>query len=251
MAPLSFDFPGFLNTCTLSLTYRRIPTNLVAMESSAFLTGFRGTRAEVLVGLKKGQPLTAKELAEQFGVTPNALRRHLKELEAEGLVRYRREVRGVGGPVFAYTLTEHGERLFPRSYDTVLGEALEMVREQFGTAGVVELFRRRWEEIAERHKPELASLPLHERATRLAQLLTSLGYMAEATSGVPATLVEHNCTIRAVVDRFPEVCAAEQRFIQEVLGVEVTRQAHMAKGANCCEYCLQPVVQIESNQETQ
>jgi DeoR family suf operon transcriptional repressor len=208
------------------------------MEATAFLTGFRGTRAEVLVGLKKGQPLTAKELAEQFGVTPNALRRHLKELESEGLVRYRTEVRGVGGPVFAYTLTEQGERLFPRSYDAVLGEALEMVREQFGTAGVVQLFRKRWEDIAERHKAELETLSLHERAARLAQLLTSLGYMAEATNGIPATLVEHNCTIRAVVDRFPEVCAAEQRFIQEVLGVEVTRQAHMAKGANCCEYCL-------------
>ncbi len=208
------------------------------MESSAILTGFRGTRAEVLVGLKKGQPLTAKELAEQFGVTPNALRRHLKELEAEGVVQYQREVRGVGGPVFAYSLTELGERLFPRSYDVVLGEALEMVRSQFGTAGVVELFRKRWEDVTERHKPELAKLPLPERAARLAELLTSLGYMAEATNGVPATLIEHNCTIRAVVDRFPEVCAAEQVFIQEVLGVEVTRQAHMARGANCCEYCL-------------
>lgn len=208
------------------------------MESSAILTGFRGTRAEVLVGLKKGQPLTAKELAEQFGVTPNALRRHLKELEAEGVVQYQREVRGVGGPVFAYSLTELGERLFPRSYDVVLGEALEMVRSQFGTAGVVELFRKRWEEITERHKPALAELPLPERASRLAELLTSLGYMAEATTGDPATLIEHNCTIRAVVDRFPEVCAAEQVFIQEVLGVDVTRQAHMAKGANCCEYCL-------------
>jgi DeoR family suf operon transcriptional repressor len=192
----------------------------------------------VLVGLKKGQPLTAKELAEQFGVTPNALRRHLKELEGEGVVRYRREVRGVGGPVYAYSLTETGERLFPRSYDVVLGEALELVRSQFGVDGVVELFRRRWQEIADQARPELSKLPLQERAERLAALLTSLGYMAESVPGEPTTLVEHNCTIRAVVERFPEVCAAEQRFIQEVLGVEVTRQAHIAKGANCCEYCL-------------
>lgn len=64
--------------------------------------GYRGTRAEIIRTLKTSQPLTTKELATRFGVTANALRRHLKELEAEGIVRYRREIRGVGGPVFAY-----------------------------------------------------------------------------------------------------------------------------------------------------
>ena len=62
--------------------------------------GYRGTRGEILTALKMSQPLTAKELADKFGVTPNALRRHLKELENEGIVRYQSEIRGVGGPVF-------------------------------------------------------------------------------------------------------------------------------------------------------
>ena len=67
--------------------------------------GYRGMRGEILIALKKAQPLTAKELGERFGVTPNALRRHLKELESEGVVRYQREIHGVGGPVFAFSLT--------------------------------------------------------------------------------------------------------------------------------------------------
>ena len=53
------------------------------------------------------------------------------------------------------------------------------------------------------------------------------------------TLTEHNCAIRLVAERFPEVCEAEERFIEEVLGTEVTRQAHIAKGASCCAYCIQ------------
>jgi len=56
------------------------------------LSGYRGTRAELLLALKKEQPLTARELAERFGLTPNALRRHLEALEAEGVVRHRREI---------------------------------------------------------------------------------------------------------------------------------------------------------------
>ncbi|MEO6443633.1 MAG: helix-turn-helix domain-containing protein [Gemmatimonadaceae bacterium] len=213
------------------------------LGSALPIPGFRGLRSDILLALKKGQPLTAKELSAQFGVTANALRRHLKELEGEGLVRYRREIHGVGGPVFAYSLTDTGEGLFPRGYDSALNEVLELVRQQWGSDGVVELFRRRWTEIAEKAKPELALLPMHERTRRLAELLTSLGYMAEATEGSDgdeSTLREHNCAIRAVIDRFPEICVAEERFLEEVLGAHVTRQTHIAAGANCCEYCIHP-----------
>ena len=202
--------------------------------------GYRGTRGELLTALKMAQPLTAKELADRFGVTPNALRRHLKELEAQGIVQYRREIRGVGGPVFAFSLTEAGEALFPRAYERALAEVLDLVREQHGDDGLVQLFQRRWDEIARAARPELERLPVDQRATRLAELLTSLGYMAEAhvASGTLPVLTEHNCAIRLIAERFPEVCAAEERFIADLLGAPVTRQAHIAKGANCCEYCI-------------
>jgi DeoR family suf operon transcriptional repressor len=203
--------------------------------------GYRGTRGEILTALKKAQPLTAKELADRFGVTPNALRRHLKELEHEGIVRYQREIRGVGGPVFAFSLTEKGEALFPKAYEDTLADVLDLVRQEQGEEGLLRLFQRRWDDIARVARPELEQLPVEQRAARLAELLTSLGYMAEAhpVSGTLPVLTEHNCAIRVVAERFPEVCAAEQRFIADLLGTPVTRQAHIAKGANCCEYCIE------------
>ncbi|MGQ0642464.1 MAG: helix-turn-helix transcriptional regulator [Gemmatimonadaceae bacterium] len=202
------------------------------------LAGYRGTRGELLFALKRTQPVTVQELAEQFGVSATALRRHLKELEADGAVRYERVVRGVGGPVYAYSLTDAGEALFPRAYDQALTEALEVLRERVGVDGVVEVFRRRWEALAAERMPELSALPLAERATRLAELLSSLGYMAEAGAG-GGRLTEHNCAIRAVAERFPEVCAAEAKFLEEWLGAHVERTQHIASGATCCEYCIQ------------
>jgi len=203
--------------------------------------GYRGTRGEIITALKMAQPLTAKELADRFGVTPNALRRHLKELELEGIVRYQREIRGVGGPVFAFSLTENGEALFPKAYEDTLAGVLDLVRQEHGDEGLLRLFQRRWDDIAAVARPELEQLPVDQRAARLAELLTSLGYMAEShpVSGSLPVLTEHNCAIRLVAERFPEVCAAEQRFIADLLGAPVTRQAHIAKGANCCEYCLE------------
>lgn len=205
------------------------------------LPGFRGLRADLLVALKKKERMTAKELGEQFGLTANALRRHLKELEAEGIVQYRREIRGVGGPVYAYSLTPAGEALFPRAYAGALTQALEQLREQQGTEGVRQLFERQWAPIAEQAKVELSRLPLGERAQLLAELLTSRGYMAEvdAPRGGTPTIREHNCVVREVAERFPEVCAAEEKFLAEVLGVPVERHAHIASGGSCCEYCVQ------------
>lgn len=204
------------------------------------LAGFHGMRGDVLVALKKEQPLTARELAERFGVTANALRRHLKALEEAGLVRYRREVRGVGGPVYAYSLSEGGEGLFPRAYAAALTEALEAVREQQGDAGVVRLFHRHWSAAAAAARARLGAVPLDERVRTLAELLTEQGYMAEseATSATEARLLEHNCAIREVAERFPEACAAEAEFFEEVLGAEVRRRAHILSGCNACEYTV-------------
>src|SRR3712207_5517821 len=109
------------------------------------LVGYRGLRSDLLIELKRAQPLTAKELGARFGLTANALRRHLKALEEAGLVHYRREVRGVGGPRYAYSLSQDGEALFPRAHAAALVDALTFLREREGSEAVAAFFRRRWD----------------------------------------------------------------------------------------------------------
>jgi len=205
---------------------------------AASLSGFRGFRAEVLVALKKRQPLTARELAVQFRLTPNALRRHLKSLEEGDLVQYRPVVRGVGAPVFAYSLSEAGEALFPRAYEPALAEALDAVRAECGADGVRQVFVRRWERQAGDAARGLATLPPAERAQLLAELLTAEGYMAEARMESPerGELRVFNCAMRAVAERFPEICAAEVAFLEQALGATFERREHIAGGCNACTY---------------
>ena len=130
--------------------------------------------------------------------------------------------------------TTHGVESGP------LTTLLDGVRSQSGTEGVVALFRAQWEHVASGAREELAGLPLNERAQLLAELLTSHGYMAEsATVGADEALIrEHNCVLRSVAERFPEVCAAEESFLAEFLGAVVERRKHIASGASCCEYCV-------------
>lgn len=202
-----------------------------------FPIGHKGARGEVLVHLKRSQPLTAKDLAGQLGVSLNAVRHHLKELEAEGLVRYERENRGVGAPVFLYRLSPAGEVLFPRRYEEALNGLLDHLVEREGREVAVTMLQGYFGAIARRLATALEDSPAEERLRAVVQALSDEGYMAEGTVNErTGTLTEHNCAISAVAERFPEICAAEARFLAEVLQADVARREHILSGCTTCEY---------------
>lgn len=201
----------------------------------------RGPRGHALVELKRAQPLTAKELAARLGLSLNAVRHHLKELEAEGLIEYVREHRGVGAPAFAYRLSAAGNALFPRRYQQTLTQVLDQVEAREGRAAAVAMLEAQFMALAARLRSELAGVDPAERMTIVTRALADEGYMAEWQSAGEgrATLREHNCAIHAVAERYPEICAAERRFLEEVLSAAVDRRAHILGGCTACEYHVQ------------
>lgn len=207
------------------------------MSAGMMVSAMRGMRGEILVSLKQSQPLTAKELAERFGVTPNGLRRYLKELEDGGLVRYERVARGVGGPSFAFTLTEAADALFPDDYPALLIDALGALRAGAGSDAVRGVFEQRWRELVRSRRAALDMVQPAERGEAVAALLSDAGYMAEwqgSTDG--GRLIARHCAVRAAAERFPEACEAEANMLAEVLGATVERQACIVGGCSACEY---------------
>ena len=212
-------------------------TALPIAPKSAAPSGQKGQRSAVLVQLKRAGQLSAKEIAERLGVSLNAARHHLKELEADGLAAYDRVHRSIGAPAFAYRLTPAGEGLFPRRYEETLTALLDRMVERDGRAAAVEMLESHFAELADRLNTELAGSSLAERLHALGRVLSEEGYMAEVSVGAAeGTLTEHNCAIPAVAERFPEICAAEARFVADVLGARVDRRAHMLTGCSACEY---------------
>lgn len=208
-------------------------------SGDVLVPGYRGMRGHILLEIKKSQPITAKQLSGVFGVSANAVRRHLKELELGGLVRFGREQHGLGAPAFAYRLTEEGEALFPNGYRDALTGLLEQVAEREGREAVVHLFEERYAQLTRRLQSELAVAPRERRLEVVARIMTEAGYMAEWSESAGAfRFSEHNCALRAVVQRYPEVCAAEEKFLKDVLGAHVARQAHIVSGCNACEYAI-------------
>lgn len=203
------------------------------------LASHRGLRGQILLELKRAQPLTARDLAEKLGVSPNAVRHHLKELEAAALVTYGREQRGVGAPTFAYRLSTQGEALFPNRYEQTLTDLLDRVTEKQGREAAVAMFEDLYGDLERRLQAELQGVAPERRLEAVARAMNDAGYMAESDARAGTfRLAEHNCAIRAVAERYPEVCAVEAKFLQSVLAASVERTTHIVSGCNACEYSI-------------
>ena len=197
----------------------------------------KGPRGAIVLELKRCGRATARDLGRSLGLSMNAVRHHLKELESEGLVAYEREHRGVGAPVFAYFLAPAADALFPRRYRETLEQLLDYVVARDGRAAAAAALESHFDALGTRLQAELAGATPAERMAAVVRALSEAGYMAEGEATFCCgTLTEHNCAIREVAERFPEVCAAEERFLASVLGGTIERRSHMLQGCGGCEY---------------
>src|ERR1051326_8068728 len=196
----------------------------------------KGLRGQILIELKRSQPLTAKELAERNQVTTNAIRRHLKELEAEQLIGYGREQRGRGAPTFAYRLTDLGEALFPRRYQEQLADVLGYLEHHGGRQEVRRFFDEHFRQQADNLLPRIQGLSFSERVQAVVELLQQQGFMAEwSLEGTTVRIAEHNCAVQAIAEKYPELCEAEAEFLRDILQTDVHRGAYIPQGCNACE----------------
>lgn len=204
------------------------------------LAGQKGLRGEILLELKKAQPVTAKEFADRFGVSANAVRRHLIELEAEGLVVHDRQQRGNGAPTYTYRLSPAGEALFPKRYEDALVRLLEHVVEREGRNAAVTVLAGQYQEFRRQLGGDLDDLTPVDRLRAVANVMRGAGFMAEldVTDDEAPKLTIHNCAIHAAASCLPEVCDSELSFLQDVIDASVHRGAHIMDGCNACQYAL-------------
>ena len=172
-------------------------------------------------------------------MSANAVRRHLKELEAEGLIAYGREQRGTGAPTFAYRLTSDGEALFPKQYESALKRLIGHVVEREGRDVALTLIEQQYADLRRQLGNRRDGETQMDRLRTVASVMEKAGFMAESSqANGEVTLSVHNCVIHAVADCLPEVCETEIRFLEEALGADVQRRSHIMNGCNSCEYAI-------------
>jgi predicted ArsR family transcriptional regulator len=219
-----------------------------AVTTSASLVGLLGaTRASIVERLHRGGAHSTAELAAHLGISEVATRRHLSVLLEEGLVEEREQRASGGRPAACFDLTERASRLFPQSYDRFANEVLDFLTAEHGRDGLLAFLRWRVDREVGALSDAVQDGPLEERVRRLAEALTSAGFVADvvtAEAGGPdgsgslpmLQLVQHHCVIEEVAREHPEICAYEAAAFSRALGtdVQLSRRATIADGAQAC-----------------
>ena len=142
------------------------------------------TRGQVARLILELGPSTAATLGGRLGLTPAAIRRHLDNLLAEGLIETRTARayanRGRGRPAKVFVITDAGRSAFEHAYDDLASNALRFLAETAGPEAISEFARRQVSDLERRYAPAVARGELASRVQALAEALSADGYAASA-----------------------------------------------------------------------
>lgn len=205
------------------------------MEEHRF---FSTTRGRIVAELRRRRRASVFELAEAFGLSTNAIRRHLSGLREQGLLVEVAVRRGRTKPTVEFALTEQAEDLFPQRYDRMLNAVLREARALFGEAGVRKIFGGIAARSVERYGPRLAELTGEARIVELAKILREQGVETTVLREDSGTIVlhEHNCPYAKSLAENPEICSIVHGLLERGDGVAVRRTASIATGGESCRF---------------
>lgn len=192
------------------------------------------SKRKLLKLLQQKERASAKELAGVLKVTRACVHAHLQDLMSEGLVTQCGELRrGRGRPVHLFALTGEGRSSFPNGYAKLAWDMLGEIKARYGHEALEELLDTRNQTLCQRWQQELAGKPLCERLQKLAEHLRELGYDANVDLK-NASLVMSCCPYPDAKGNHPEVCAAEAKLYETLLGVRLERED--STNGVCCKY---------------
>lgn len=214
------------------------------------------TKQDILEYLLKRSQATAFELAEVLDVSKQAIRRHLKDLEAEETIIYSSVQAGMGRPQHVYQLSRRGRDRLQRKINNIQSDRygefavslLDTLAETVGREQVSTILQKQWERKAQEYRDRLGNGSLQERVAKLVDLRKSEGFMAEYHSvesdeSSPQDsfiFMEHNCAISNVAESFPSICGHELEMFAAVLpDCQVERTHWIINGEHRCGYLVQ------------
>jgi DeoR family transcriptional regulator, suf operon transcriptional repressor len=177
----------------------------------------RSTRMEVLELLRRKKAASAESISAELGITANAVRQHLTNLERE-----------------------RADSVFPKRYGQLATMVLTEIQEMAGPGALDEIFRR----VAMRHAtavaPDLEGLDFDDRLRHLVAWIRRAGTLADAEETEDGVRVSiHNCPFRATALKFPQVCTITPQLLTNLLDASVSQGHSIHRGDPHCSFVVQ------------
>lgn len=200
----------------------------------------RSTRMEVLELLRRKGRCSAEAIASDLGVTANAIRQHLTNLERDGFVVSQPERSGRGRPALLYALTERADSVFPKRYGQLASMVLQEVQDMGGPDALDEVFARVAARHAEAIERDLEDLQFDQKIQRIVAWIGRAGTLAEQSEspeGIKITI--HNCPFRTTALKFPQVCSITPQLISRLTGAAVSQAESIHRRDPYCSFVVQ------------
>lgn len=212
------------------------------IDAEGAIASFASTKQEILLLLKREGQSDLQTVAARLGISRMAVHKHAKDLEARGLIERIPVRKGPGRPRLAMRLAPGATDLFPKAYAEVTCSALAFIEEKLGRKAVEEALRRRQTTVMPGYRERIQGDSLGARVKQMAELRDQEGYMAESKTGKKGAfeIVEYNCPIREIAERYWEACAVENEMFRKVLRAEVETTHRVVAGAHMCRFLITP-----------
>jgi predicted ArsR family transcriptional regulator len=195
---------------------------------------FASTRGKVLLLLCQ-RPRTVNDLMAELGVTDNAVRAQLANLQEAELIRQVGLRPGTRKPHVEYELTPKARLLFPQAHEQVLGVLVDVLRERLPSAQTGELLKEVAARVVGGWVGELRAAGPSQRLAELFRTISGLtaGLFLEE-QGKSAVLRACGCPLASVTAGHPEVCALLAEVLGELLGSSVRERCDRNDSPRCC-----------------
>jgi DeoR family suf operon transcriptional repressor len=208
---------------------------------SAHRTALNGTRLDIVEALLK-QELSSKDLARMLGLSPAAVRQHLSTIEALGLVTRRKVVTQPSRPTYLYRVSPEGMRIFPKRYDMLVAELIEVLTEREGAGAAGEIVQAAARRLAKRARDSIREAEGEERWKRLVGWLEhDFAWHAQVNKEQDGTrrLTVHQCPFQDLSKTQPDVCGLFfSALIQSVCGDVPVEHTEAGTTPACCAFLV-------------
>lgn len=198
----------------------------------------QGTRERILEYVCEHRGARAEELADAFGITAAAVRRHLDNLRADGLVDARAVRQATGRPYHAYFPTDKATQTIPPAYADLLERMLRSLGERDDVIATV--MTSVAESLASKHRDEIPdSAAIEEVIAQVTASLKTEGILEAWRSEADGFhLVNSSCPYHraAAISTLP--CESDRKAIELLLGLDVEQLNRIVDGAPLCEYLV-------------
>lgn len=195
---------------------------------------FESTRGRIVNRLRRGV-CSVEELAQELGLTDNAVRAHLATLERDGLIGRSGKIPGLRKPHVAYQLTDEARHLFPKAYHTLLNQLLTVLKNRLDAQELQEILGEVARQLAADRKSNELNETVESRAQRAVAVMEELGGVAIPEKEGDKLLIRSGsgCPFADTVSEHPEICRLTETLLSEITGLEVREHCLRGKSPKC------------------